>query len=204
MTSPALSLNSLQFSENQAIIQCHLRNGNVVSFWLMKQKCKIKCRDFDTISIPLTIASPGIFTRYISESFYSELTKEIETTRGQLFRDAVYLHTVGYELEKRFLAARFNARSIDSASTILMQSPFRRWITALSSYLEKNTISVYELYYFTRSILISKFKSVEDINSFILNHFHTIFGRSLSKILPLPQKAGIPSISMGNVHFLRK
>ncbi|OHS96460.1 IQ calmodulin-binding motif family protein [Tritrichomonas foetus] len=167
--SYAVSLSAIQFSEDAALIQCHLINNQVLTFWLLKQHYKLKCIHYDNVCCQPCILSIQRNARQVCESIFSELSYPIDRTRRQFFRDTQYLQQIGYEFEKRFIAARFRSKEIEEAAKILMQSPFRRWVRSLS-FLEKNTISVYEIFYFTRHLIITKFKSVEEMNAYIVQH----------------------------------
>lgn len=167
--SKPLSLSAVQFAPNAALMESHLEDGTILIFWLMKQSSKLKVSDFDKIHYPLTSYNPKYYTRVISETLLSQLSASIEKTRRQFARDALYVHQVGKEFEKRFLSARFNCQDLAWGANILMQSPFKRW-TRVLSYLPKNSISIYEVFYFLTHYLVTKFKSVSEMNNYIVSH----------------------------------
>lgn len=171
--SMPMSVSAVQFAENAALVETHLKNGMVITFWLIKQTSNVKCCYFDTIKYPITVATPKMYAKLICEKLYSHLQEAIEKTRRQFRRDSTYLHQIGYELEKRYLASRFKAKDIRWASEVLFQSPFKRWTKSLS-YLGKNTISVYELFYYMNELLVTKFKTVKEMNNYIISHIEKL------------------------------
>lgn len=168
--STPLSVSATQCAENAALVESHLENGTVITFWLIKQTSNVKCSNFDIIKYPITSSNPKLYGKIICQKILYHLKGPIEKTRYQFKRDALYLHQIEYELEKRYIASRFKAKDIQWASEALIQSPFKRWTRSLS-FLDKNTISVYELFYFMREILVTKLKSVGEMNDYIIKHF---------------------------------
>lgn len=167
--SNPLSVSAAQFAENAALIETHLENGTVITFWLIKQTSNVKCSYFDKIKYPITVANPKMYGKIICERIFNHLKSSIDKTRLQFKRDALFLHQIDYEFEKRFLASRFKAKDIHWASEALIQSPFKRWTRSLS-HLGKNEISIYELFYFINESLITKYKTVSDMNNYIIKH----------------------------------
>lgn len=187
-----------QFAQSCVFFVIKIGDFQVETFWLFKKNRKIRCSCFDLMETPPIAIIPDILAMRRSEQEFEKIIESITKTREQFERDSLFLRTVGKEFEKRFLSSKFMRKSSENATSILFQSPYRRWIRWLEycnksfhlrvnqtksntksprnknprnkTNISNNQISIYEVYSLVNKldIFVPSLNNVERFNMFFI------------------------------------
>ena len=167
LTELPQSVHAARFSDDLALVVCHLRDNTVLSYWVFRCRRAITLAYYDSIKVAPMYGPVRLYTKLAGESIYSQLMSDVVVTRKQLDRDSSFLERVDYELEKRFIAFEFKSMKPEQVTEILLQSPFRRWCRCLR--MKPNTITIYEVSWLLRRLIIAKETTPSAISKLLID-----------------------------------
>lgn len=161
-----VSVHAARFSEDFALLICHLRDNTVALYWVLRCKRSLVVSYYDNVKVAPMFGPVRLYTKMAGDCLYSQLISDILVTRTQFDRDSAYLERIDCELEKRFIAFEFKSMTPQQVADIILQSPFRRWCRCLR--LKPRAVTIYEISWLIRRIIIAKQSSPLELTNLLV------------------------------------